>query len=301
MRNGSVGDVAVGAGRVLHLLPAAIPGRVASVHIDLLLDPFGATWPAVVEVAEAAESLGFSGLWTWDHLAGQVHGVSSVLECWTVLSALAARTRRVTIGPLVANPANRRPGVLAVMAATLQEVSGGRLILGLGAGGSRATPYWREQAALGADVVGDPDRRRQLADTVAVCRQVWTGRTEPTELATTRLGAGAGFLRPDPPPPIVIGGFGPRIAELAGLVAEGFNTQAGHPDLAQLTSIARDAHQRSGRPGPFEISGFGGLDSRWVDTAADRLDRLVLIVSPADGPGPLVRFAARVGLEPSGT
>ena len=267
-------------------------------RIDLLLDPFGATWPAVAEVADAAEALGYHGLWTWDHLAGQVHGAPHVLEAWTVLSALAARTSRVTIGPLVANVANRRPGVLAVMAATLQHVSGGRLVLGLGAGGSRATPYQREQTALGAEVAGDAERRRQLADTVAVCRQVWTGRTEPAELATTRLGAGAGFLRPDPPPPIVIGGFGPRTAELAGQVADGFNTQAGHPDLASLAAIARQAHERSGRATPFEISGFGGLDPRWLDLAPDRLDRLILIVSPADGPASLARFATRAGLTP---
>ncbi|MDH4075335.1 MAG: LLM class flavin-dependent oxidoreductase, partial [Acidimicrobiia bacterium] len=102
-------------------------------QIDVLLDPFGVSWGQVLEVAEAAEEAGFHGLWTWDHLAGQVHGEPGVLECWTVLSALAARTRRVTIGPLVLNVANRRPGVLAVAAATLQHVSGGRLILGLGA------------------------------------------------------------------------------------------------------------------------------------------------------------------------
>jgi alkanesulfonate monooxygenase SsuD/methylene tetrahydromethanopterin reductase-like flavin-dependent oxidoreductase (luciferase family) len=269
-------------------------------RIDLLFDPFDATWPAVAELAEAAESLGFDGLWTWDHLAGQVHGASSVLEAWTVLSALAARTSRVTIGPLVANVANRRPGVLAAMAATLQHVSAGRLVLGLGAGGGRDTPYWREQSALGADVPGDAERRRQLADAVAVCRQVWSGRTGPTELATTRLGPGSGFLRPDPAPPIVIGGFGPRVAELAGEVADGFNTQAGHPDLARLVSIAREAHQRAGRTGAFEISGFGGLDPAWVDAASGRLDRLVCIVSPADGVRPLARFATAVGLEPPG-
>lgn len=278
--------------------PEATGSSVGPMRIDLLLDPFGATWPAVAEVAEAAEALGFDGLWTWDHLAGQVHGAPHVLEAWTVLSALAARTRRVTIGPLVANVANRRPGVLAVMAATLQHVSAGRLVLGLGAGGGAGTPYTREQAAFGAEVPGDSRRRQEVADTVAVCRQVWSGRTVPTELPTTALGAGGGFLRPDPPPPIVLGGFGPAMAELAGRVADGFNTQAGHPDLARLTAIAREAHERSGRAGPFEVSGFAGLDPGWVDAAASHLDRLILIVDPTDGPAPLARFAQRAGLSP---
>lgn len=276
--------------------------------IDLLLDPFGATWPALLDMAEAAESLGFDGLWTWDHLAGEVHGERSVLECWTVLSALAARTTRVTLGPLVLNVANRRPGVLAVMAATLQTVASGRLILGLGAGGDHQTPYWREQAALGLDVPGDRERRQQVADAVTICRAVWTGRTDPTELVTQSLGAGAGFQRPDPPPPIIVGGFGPRMAELAGSVADGFNTQAGHPHLAQLVDIARTAH--ANRPpsttagtaatelaaAPFEISGFAGLDPRLVSSTSGHLDRLVMIVSPDNGIEPISRFAAATGL-----
>jgi alkanesulfonate monooxygenase SsuD/methylene tetrahydromethanopterin reductase-like flavin-dependent oxidoreductase (luciferase family) len=263
-------------------------------RIDLLLDPFGTSWSEMADVADAAEELGFDGMWTWDHLAGQVHGVDRVLECWTTLTALAARTRRVTIGPLVLNVANRRPGVLAVMAATLQEMSGGRLVLGLGAGGDHDTPYWREQAALGVDVPGDARRRQQVADAVAVCRQVWTGRVEPRQLETQDLGAASGFLRPDPPPPIVLGGFGPRMAELAGSIADGFNTQAGHPDLERLTEVARATHEPRG--GPFEISGFAGLDPRWVGRAQGRLDRLILIHAPSEGVEPLTRFAAAVGL-----
>lgn len=250
----------------------------------------------MLDAAQAAEAAGFDGLWTWDHLAGQVHGESGVLECWTVLSALAARTRRVTLGPLVLNVANRRPGVLAVAAATLQQVSGGRLILGLGAGGGQGTPYAGEQWALGAEVPGDAVRRSQVADAVAVCRQVWTGRTEPAELGSARLGAGTGFLRPEPAPPIVVGGFGPKTAELAGRVADGFNTQAGHPDLDRLIDVARGAHEASGRPGPFEVSGLGGLDPRWVGRSRGRLDRLIVLASPADGPDALQAFARSAAL-----
>jgi len=203
----------------------------------------------------------------------------------------------VTIGPLVLNVANRRPGVLAVMAATLQQVSGGRLLLGLGAGGDRETPYWIEQAALGLDVPADGVRRQQVADAVAVCRQVWSGRTEPQELTTQRLEAGAGFLRPEPDPPILLGGFGPRMAELAGSIADGFNTQAGHPRLDRLIEAAHSARDRSPMAGrAFEISGFAGLDPGWVERAAGRLDRLVLIVSPNDSPERVARFARAAGL-----
>lgn len=267
--------------------------------VDLLLDPFDTSWPVILEAAEAAEALGFHGLWTWDHLAGEVHGAGQVHEAWTLLSALAARTSRVTIGPLVLNVANRRPGVLATMAATLQDVSGGRLLLGIGAGGGRTTPYRREQEALGTEVPGDVRRRRQLADTIAICRQVWTGRTEPMNLATGELGSGRGFLQPQPPPPIIVGGFGPRVAELAGAMADGFNTQAGHPQLDRLIEVARSANE--GRDGPFEISGFAALDPKWVDAGAGRLDRLIMIFSPGDGIERLARFASAIGFgDPAG-
>ncbi len=109
--------------------------------VDLLFDPFGATWDEVRDGAVAAEQAGFDGLWLYDHLAGSVHGAGRVVECWTTLTAIAAIVPRIMVGPLVLNVANRDAGTLAVMAATLQEVSGGRLLLGIGAGGGRATPY----------------------------------------------------------------------------------------------------------------------------------------------------------------
>lgn len=253
--------------------------------VDLLLDPFGANWPAVRDAAMVAEEAGFSGLWTWDHLAGEVHGADRVLECWTLLSALAGITERLTLGPLVLNVANRRPGVLAVMAATLQEVSGGRLVLGLGAGGDRQTPYWKEQAALGLDVPDDRVRRRQVAEAVGVLRAVWRGTTTETDGEFYRLGRGRGFLAPNPDPPIVLGGFGPAMAELAGRVADGFNTQAMHPGLDELGARARAACVAAGGdPAHFELSAFAGLDRRFLGhgPGADRLrdagvTRLILL------------------------
>src|SRR5687768_13988261 len=143
--------------------------------IDLLLDPFEANWPDVRRAAVAAEAAGFDGIWTWDHLAGSVHQAAGVLECWTVLSSIAAVTERVALGPLVLNVANRHPGTLAPMAATLQQVSGGRLLLGIGAGGGMDLPYAQEQLALGRAVPADGVRRAQVREHVAALRQLWTG------------------------------------------------------------------------------------------------------------------------------
>jgi alkanesulfonate monooxygenase SsuD/methylene tetrahydromethanopterin reductase-like flavin-dependent oxidoreductase (luciferase family) len=200
------------------------------VKVDLLFDPFGVTWADVREGAVAAEGEGFDGVWLYDHLAGSVHRHRQVLECWTTLTAIAASVPRIAVGPMVLNVANRDPGTLAVMAATLQEVSAGRLILGLGAGGGRDTPYSAEQRALGRSVPGDRQRRAAVEAAVGTIRAVWSGA----------VGGASGFLRPDPAPPIILGGFGPEMAALAGRVADGLNVPGG-PGLPGLLDIARRA------------------------------------------------------------
>src|SRR4029453_10140061 len=147
--------------------------RLVAIH--LLFDPFGVRVDDVLAGATAAERAGFGGVWLYDHLAGSVHGRDRVLECWTTLTAIAATVPRIMVGPLVLNVANRPAGTLAVMAATLQKLSGGRLLLGIGAGGGRDTPYAAEQEALGREVAGDARRRGEVADQVMMRKAVWRG------------------------------------------------------------------------------------------------------------------------------
>ncbi len=238
--------------------------------------------------ALAAEAAGFDGLWTWDHLrdpdGGREPLAPGVPEALTTLAALAEVTRRVMLGPLVLNVANRVPGVLANQAATLQTVSGGRLLLGIGAGGSRQTPYAVEQAAIGQKVDGDASRAARVVEAITLIRRLWSGES--------------GFLRPDPPPPIVVGGFGPRMAAIAGRHGDGFNTQALHPQLAELARIAREAHAASGRdPSRFSLSVFAGLGESWLkrDSNARRslervgVDRLILLIGPPFDPAAIER------------
>ncbi len=238
---------------------------------DVLLIPFGATWRDLRDGARRAEDAGYDGVWLWDHLQGGGEaGPAPVPECWTALAALAEATSRVMLGPLVLNAANRPAGVLANMAATLQDVSGGRLLLGLGAGGGRNTPYAAEQDAIGRPVGTDTERRQELERAIATIRGLWSG--DPP-----------GFLRPSPAPPIVIGGFGPRMAELAGRLGDGFNTAAGHPQLPELVTHARRAFAESGRTTPFSVSAFGGFPG--TEAGRKRLaglgvERLILLVQP---------------------
>jgi alkanesulfonate monooxygenase SsuD/methylene tetrahydromethanopterin reductase-like flavin-dependent oxidoreductase (luciferase family) len=255
------------------------------VRLDLLLDTFGSRWSELRDAALAAEQAGFDGVWLNDHLAGSIEGVTGVLECWTALSALAAIVPRIALGPLVLNVANRDPGTLAVMAATLQEVSQGRLLLGLGAGAKRGTPYALEQDALGRPTPNDPQRRGAVEQAITTLHQVWSGAVPPA----------TGFLRPAPVPPIVVAAFGPKMAEIAGRAASGICLPLG-PTMSELAAVARRAHARSGRdplgflviatlasePGPIRTSDLDGVD-RLVVYAARPLDEAVSRVASAFG------------------
>jgi alkanesulfonate monooxygenase SsuD/methylene tetrahydromethanopterin reductase-like flavin-dependent oxidoreductase (luciferase family) len=258
---------------------APLASYPSPVLVDMLFDPFGGRWSDVHAGALAAEAAGVDGVWLNDHLAGSVQGESWVLESWTTLTAIAASVPRIAIGPLVLNVANRDPGVVAVMAATLQEVSGGRLLLGLGAGGGSGTPYAAEQEALGRRVLGAAERRDRVEDAVSRVREAWTG---------TVAGV-SGFLRPDPPPPIVIAGLGPKMAELAGRVGDGIATRAG-PDLPALIRTARDGCEASGRdPEEFMVMASSYPSRRESERLAELgVDRVIVSV-----PAPYVDGVAK--------
>jgi alkanesulfonate monooxygenase SsuD/methylene tetrahydromethanopterin reductase-like flavin-dependent oxidoreductase (luciferase family) len=93
-------------------------------------------WPEIVAMARLGEQVGFDSVWVGDHLLyrDEARGARGPWEAWTTLAGIAASTSRIAIGPLVACTSFHNPAMLAKLAATVDEISGGRLILGLGAG-----------------------------------------------------------------------------------------------------------------------------------------------------------------------
>jgi alkanesulfonate monooxygenase SsuD/methylene tetrahydromethanopterin reductase-like flavin-dependent oxidoreductase (luciferase family) len=113
------------------------PGRPLKVGVQLPEVEREVRWPEYLALARRAESLGYDSIWYGDHLLYRGLGGAEPRgpwECWTMLAALAASTQRIELGPLVASTSFHAPAMLAKKAATIDEISGGRLILGLGAG-----------------------------------------------------------------------------------------------------------------------------------------------------------------------
>jgi alkanesulfonate monooxygenase SsuD/methylene tetrahydromethanopterin reductase-like flavin-dependent oxidoreductase (luciferase family) len=123
---------------------------------------------------------------------------------------------------------------------------------------------------LGRLVLGDPARRAALEAAVATLRSVWSGT----------VGDVGGFLRPEPAPPIIVGGFGPKMAELAGQVADGVNLPGG-PGLTRLLDVARTARASAGRDSSsFVVTVSSDLSSRSLQQLQELdVDRAVAFVS----------------------
>jgi alkanesulfonate monooxygenase SsuD/methylene tetrahydromethanopterin reductase-like flavin-dependent oxidoreductase (luciferase family) len=176
--------------------------------IGIVLWTQAAEWPELMRAAELVEELGFESLWTIDHvLAPQGHPDQPILEGWSVLSAWAARTSRVRLGLFVGANTFREPTMTAKLATTLDHVSGGRAIVGLGAGW-----FEREHHAYGLPFGSSPGERIGWLDEAAsIVRRLLDGETVTADGPRYRADA----LRLLPLPvqqhlPMMIGGGGEK-------------------------------------------------------------------------------------------
>lgn len=252
------------------------------IGINICLRVEGRPAAEIVDAAVACEEAGFAGISISDELCDVAGNGTWSHEPWTLMSAIAARTSRVELASMVLNIANRDPSTTAVAAASLQDLSAGRLLLGLGAGTDRHSIYARDQIAFGRVPPRAPERRDALRSHITQLHTVWDNTTD-------------GFLRPDPLPPVFVGAFGPKTAAVAGEVADGIACPVdGFGDHAlpieQLVGVARQAFEQCGRTGPFHVIAHTGPtdtadDPMWHHTSAvyERLeelgaDRLVLFL-----------------------
>jgi alkanesulfonate monooxygenase SsuD/methylene tetrahydromethanopterin reductase-like flavin-dependent oxidoreductase (luciferase family) len=185
-------------------------GERGRVRIGLDLDPTQGSWAEMATVVRMADELGYDSLWTWDHLYGTDDPRQRIFEGWTTIAAWAALTTTPTVGLLVGANTFRNPGLVAKCAVTVDHISQGRCVLGLGAG-------WRprEHHDHGLDFgSGFGERLAWLEESVAAVSALLRG-----DVVTSPSGGRYAFegLRHAPTPwdgpgrlPILIGGGGER-------------------------------------------------------------------------------------------
>lgn len=209
----------------------------------------GVRWQDWLAVAQACERLGYEGLFRSDHyFSGIGAGGRGASDAWTLLGALAARTHTLRLGTLVSPVTFREPALLAKAVATVDEVSGGRVEIGMGAG------WWEEEhTQFGFSFHDVAGRWTRLEEQVEIVHGLLTNERYSFQGQHYRLVDAAFFPRPvqRPRPPLILGGrtVGPRMQRLIGAYADEFNTVGGTPaEVHERFGRARDGMAAAGRP-----------------------------------------------------
>ena len=213
-------------------------------------------WDDLLATWKEADTLGFDSAWVYDHfipIFGNQDG--PVLEGWTALAALATQTSRLRVGVLVTGNTYRNPALVAKMATTVDQISHGRLILGIGAGW-----FERDHTAYGFPFGTPRERARRLDEALQVITKLWSDDHPTFTGKYYRLDA-APFSPPNvqkPHPPIVIGGQGKRwIVPLVARSGDGWNAVSGvTPDgIRERREVIEQECKRIGRtPCPTDVS-----------------------------------------------
>ncbi len=218
--------------------PVADPGREPDVRFGAQLWSQATDWPGFVGAAVAAEEAGWDSVWTWDHL----HAIfgpweQPILEGWLAIGAVAARTSRVRVGLMVGANTFRNPGHTAKLAATLDHVSAGRAVLGIG-----GAWFAREHEAFGIDFgasVGE--RLDHLDEAVEVIRRLLDGERFSHAGRFYRFDDALAMPRPlQAHLPILVGGSGPKkTLRTVARWADAWNTSGSLEQVSARDAILR--------------------------------------------------------------
>jgi alkanesulfonate monooxygenase SsuD/methylene tetrahydromethanopterin reductase-like flavin-dependent oxidoreductase (luciferase family) len=216
----------------------------------------GLSYEQILTVWREADQIPvFEHAWLWDHmvpLRGDVTGAA--LEAWTLLPALAVQTSRLQLGVIVTSNRLRSPTLLAKMAATVDIIAAGRLVFGIGAGGSRVAgenPAVREYEAYGVPLVSPGEAVRDLAQACEIVRRMWT-EDAPFDFDGPSLRLRGAVCEPKPVqrphPPIMIGGSGDRMLRVVAEHADIWNYPGPPtPEFRQRDQVLKDHCAAIGR------------------------------------------------------
>ncbi|MFL5642254.1 MAG: LLM class flavin-dependent oxidoreductase [Chloroflexota bacterium] len=229
-------------------------------------------WPALLEAGVRADRLGYDTLWTWDHLY-PIQGSSNgpMFEGWLTLAAWAQATEHVRIGLMVGANPFREPTLTAKMATTLDHISNGRAILGIG-----AAWFEEEHEAFGiAFGSGFPERLRWLAEALPVMRGMLHGE-EPTAAGPRYR---ARNVRNLPPPlqermPLLVGGGGEQVTlKLVARYADANNVGGGLENVKRKEAVLLQHCETVGRD-PSEIERTTGIGTVIIRDSREEADRV---------------------------
>lgn len=236
-----------------------MPDRGRPLEFGLFVDPRADRYPATLRRVQLADRLGLDLVGLQDHPYLPEH-----LDMWTFLVDLAARTDRVRVFPDVASLPLRPPAVLAKAAASLDLLSGGRVDVGIGAGGS-----WDGVVAMGGSRRSPAEAVSAVADAIEVLRGFWSGRSGIRTPGTTYALADA---HPGPVPSrrieVWVGALGPRMLELTGRLADGWLPSAAFvppSDLAERNERIDAAADSAGRS-PSDVRRLYNVSGSITDT-----------------------------------
>lgn len=205
------------------------------------------SWVDVREVAHAIEDMGWDGLWYADHyMPNTADGETApgdFHECFSMLSALAAVTSRIRLGSLVAPTTMNHPAIIANRAATIDRISGGRFVLGLGAG-------WQvnEHKAFGVDLMAPKDRVDRFAEAIEIVASMLTA--DRTNFSGSHFTVTDAPCEPKPvqsPLPILVGTGSPRMLRLTARFAQEWNTWGTPEGAAAVVARLHEACEKEGR------------------------------------------------------